>query len=277
MLEFPTNYAPIVGQQTTRTASNAAVVDPRIDLLLDRHDNPDNPDDPDDLNSPECDVVAKGTVDGEARGYVYMGGGNWQSDREAEATVTDAALRLETATAGQEITFTAVPPGEGYRIGIDRDVDGFLDADELDGGSNPASALSLLCNTTDAFGDKDRASIKDAKGQLNLKAAIVLGTYDAETIQVVVEDGGGTIFDSGILGSALELNTSGTTYKFKSNDGGITTVQLKKDTKVAGGFRVKVRTREAWAPGTADESEATTLVRLNIGGTCLAGNASRVD
>ena len=29
-----------------------------------------------------------------------------------------------------EITFTCVPPGEGVRIGIDRDEDGILDADE---------------------------------------------------------------------------------------------------------------------------------------------------
>ena len=29
-----------------------------------------------------------------------------------------------------EITFTCVPPGSGVRIGIDRDEDGILDADE---------------------------------------------------------------------------------------------------------------------------------------------------
>ena len=30
----------------------------------------------------------------------------------------------------QELTFTCVPPGSGFRIGIDRDEDGIYDADE---------------------------------------------------------------------------------------------------------------------------------------------------
>ena len=31
---------------------------------------------------------------------------------------------------GQELTFTCVPPGSGFRIGIDRDEDGIYDTDE---------------------------------------------------------------------------------------------------------------------------------------------------
>jgi len=36
----------------------------------------------------------------------------------------------------------AVPPGSGIRIGIDRDLDGFYDRDELDAGSDPADPAS---------------------------------------------------------------------------------------------------------------------------------------
>ena len=48
MMAFDSNLAPIVGQQTTRTATNGATVDPRIDLLQQRAD------------AGECDLVAKG-------------------------------------------------------------------------------------------------------------------------------------------------------------------------------------------------------------------------
>jgi hypothetical protein len=36
------------------------------------------------------------------------------------------------------VTFTCVPPGSGYRLGVDRDGDGHRDGDELLAGSNPA-------------------------------------------------------------------------------------------------------------------------------------------
>jgi DNA-binding beta-propeller fold protein YncE len=277
MMAFPSNHAPIVGQQITRTDTTGAPVEARIDLLLDRVDNPNNPDDPDDLATPECDVVAKGINSGEPRGAVYAGGGLWETDREADGTISDATLRAFADTPGQEITFTAVPVGEGFRIGVDRDDDGFRDGDETDAGSDPASNLSLPCIAPASFGTKDRASIKDSKGQLNLKAAVVLGAYDRETIQVVLEDGGGVFFDSGLLGEALDLNASGTTYKFKSKTGAITRVQVKEDNKVAGGFKIKFKTKGAWAPGSADETEATTLVTLNIGGQCFTGNATSVN
>ena len=35
-LQFPTDLAPIVGQQVTLTATNAAVAGPRVDLMIQR-------------------------------------------------------------------------------------------------------------------------------------------------------------------------------------------------------------------------------------------------
>jgi hypothetical protein len=35
-----------------------------------------------------------------------------------------------SARARQRLTFAAVPPGSGLRIGLDRDFDGTLDGDE---------------------------------------------------------------------------------------------------------------------------------------------------
>jgi len=48
-------------------------------------------------------------------------------DRAHQPPLTDANLR---ALACDALTFTAVPPGGGRRIGIDRDLDGVLDGDE---------------------------------------------------------------------------------------------------------------------------------------------------
>ena len=37
------------------------------------------------------------------------------------------------------MTYTCVPPGEGVRLGLDRDGDGIFDRDELDAGTDPGN------------------------------------------------------------------------------------------------------------------------------------------
>ena len=66
MLAFDTDLAPIVGQQVTLTSTNAAVANPRIDLLIARAGTA--------FASPvlggavtECDLVVKGSIGGVAR------------------------------------------------------------------------------------------------------------------------------------------------------------------------------------------------------------------
>ena len=130
MLAFDTNLAPIVGQQITLTSTNAAAVGGRLDLLVAR------------AGLGECDLIAKGTLAGEARGWARDAGGQFVSDRASEPALPEAALRALAATAGQELTYTCLPPGSGTRAGIDRDEDGFFDRDELDAGSDPADAAS---------------------------------------------------------------------------------------------------------------------------------------
>jgi len=90
---------------------------------------------------PQVGLVVKGRQGGLQRGYAYLGGGAFQSDRAAE-TPDSAALRA-SADAGSELTFTVVPAGTETRIGTDRDEDGALDRDELDACSNPADAASV--------------------------------------------------------------------------------------------------------------------------------------
>src|SRR5262249_6853683 len=109
---------PIVGQQATLDATNAAVVNPRIDLMIERDD------------ALECEVVVKGTIGGEARGGYRLSDGTFQMDRAGDVR-SDADLRALAGTGGQELTYTCVPPGSGTRIGVDRDEDGVFDRDEL--------------------------------------------------------------------------------------------------------------------------------------------------
>jgi YVTN family beta-propeller protein len=136
MLAFDSDLAPIVGQQVTLTSSNAGVAGPRISLLLAR------------AAALECDVVVKGLLGGVPRGWMRTSAGRFQSDRAGDATLTDAALRAQVGTAGQERTYTAVPVGSGTRIGVDRDEDGFFDQDEVDAGSDPADPSSTPGGST---------------------------------------------------------------------------------------------------------------------------------
>jgi hypothetical protein len=85
----------------------------------------------------------KGTLAGQQRGWLRLGNGTFTSDRSSEAALTDAQLRAQANTAGQERTYLCVPPGSGTRVGIDRDEDGSRDRDELDAGSDPADPLSV--------------------------------------------------------------------------------------------------------------------------------------
>ncbi len=100
-------------------------------------------------------MVVKGRVSGASRGYAYLPGGTLQSDRTGETIGFDAMLVL--ASPGAELTFTIVPAGSRDRIGIDRDLDGYLDGDEIDVCANPADPNSFpgAPGNPDCEGDLD--------------------------------------------------------------------------------------------------------------------------
>ena len=115
-----TGFKPIVGQQLSVLEGNfndGSIVG-RVGLMVAQ------------ANLGKADVVVKGFVDGEPRGFVYVGGGLFQPDRAGEFNLTTTAVRTLAATAGQEQVFTAVPVGTGTRIGINRDEDAHLDGDD---------------------------------------------------------------------------------------------------------------------------------------------------
>jgi YVTN family beta-propeller protein len=132
LLSFSTDTHAGVGVQTTArnggsARDDAALINQMISLA----------------GSGAVGLVVKGVHAGEARGW-YLTGGQFQSDRSAE-TMSTAAM-LAGAVSGSEKTYTLVPAGSQVRIGVDRDLDGFFDQDELDACSDPADASSTPDN-----------------------------------------------------------------------------------------------------------------------------------
>ena len=127
---FDTNLAPIVGQQTTLASGNAAAAGPRVALLQARAD------------AGECDLMAKTDLFHQETGFLYVGNGEFLSDRAGLPPIPSALLRSLASFPGHEVTYTCAPRGSGARLAIDRDDDGFLDGDERDAWSDPADPNS---------------------------------------------------------------------------------------------------------------------------------------
>jgi YVTN family beta-propeller protein len=245
VLAFDSNLAPVVGQQTTLTATNDDVADTRIGLLVQRA-----------LVAGECDVVVKGNIDGEQRGAWLTPAGVFQLDRASDPPRDDATLRSLANSPGQELTYTCVPPGEGRRQGVDRDDDGFFDRDELDAGTDPADAASFPGALTPIgiraskllLRDDDRHPIDPGASRLTFRS----GPYGGSPSGVVVPAAGSagdpttggailTVYRAGPGGGTVVLGLSasrwtalgsgpGAGYQYRDAqrvDGPITMVKLR--------------------------------------------------
>jgi DNA-binding beta-propeller fold protein YncE len=104
LLAFDSNLAPIVGQQATLTSTNAVVVGPRIDLLINL------------AEAKECDLVARTRK----TGYLYRDG-RFVPASVGHRPLLDAELRTKATKRYGEVTYTCVPPGSGQRIARGRD------------------------------------------------------------------------------------------------------------------------------------------------------------
>ena len=114
---FDSNLAPMVGQQVTISADPSNEDSDRLDTMIAR------------AEAGDCDLIAKGIIDDQARGALYRNG-TFDIDETGADAVSVSALKNLAARAGQAITFTCVPPGSGERMGLDRNRDGSLDSDD---------------------------------------------------------------------------------------------------------------------------------------------------
>jgi DNA-binding beta-propeller fold protein YncE len=115
LLAFDSDLAPVVGQQVTLDATNAAVAGPRIDLLLKRARTA--------FvsktlggNVTECDLVARGVIGGAQVTFslapaLTPGGAITFNRDDGGPPLSDAALRALAQAPGQQLTYTALPPG----------------------------------------------------------------------------------------------------------------------------------------------------------------------
>jgi hypothetical protein len=127
IMAFDSDLAPIVGQQTTLADTNLSEVQARIDLMIQRSGTvlPGG--------LPECDLVVKGVLNGEPRGWLRGGTLNSPTfviDKQVAAGWSKTELLAVATVPGQALTFTCVPPGSGFRMGIDRDRDNIWDYDD---------------------------------------------------------------------------------------------------------------------------------------------------
>jgi hypothetical protein len=115
LLAFDSDLAPIVGQQVTLTNTNAAGVNPRINLLEQRAGAPFVSKA---LNgaTTECDLVAQVVQGRVIEGFLYDPVAGNFIQNHVQARISDAEMRALVVTPGEEVTYTAVTPGSGSRV-----------------------------------------------------------------------------------------------------------------------------------------------------------------
>jgi hypothetical protein len=115
LLAFDSDLAPVVGQQVTLSSANASAAGARITLLEQRANAA--------FTSKtlggavkECELVARVVQNGASTGFLFNPANSTFVPSGGGTALTDAQIRALASTAGQEVTFTAVPTGSGARL-----------------------------------------------------------------------------------------------------------------------------------------------------------------
>lgn len=118
LLAMETNMMPIIGQQVTISKKTKNQGMDIIKLFFKRMDAGDN------------EVIVKGIYEEKPFGAVRLPSGKFLLDDINQQPISEEALLDWTNVEGQELTFTAVPIGSGYRLGVDFDNNGILNSNQ---------------------------------------------------------------------------------------------------------------------------------------------------
>ena len=124
---FDTGTAPTVGYSVTVHSNDVSTASTGPWALLEQQAN----------LLTNIELVVKGIIDGERRGFIYQPVlNNYRPDKQNLPAMTKAELIAKVQTGGV-LTLMGVPPGSGARVGINRDGGGVLDGD------TPAPSLRI--------------------------------------------------------------------------------------------------------------------------------------
>jgi len=121
LASFDTGTAPAVGYQFHLTQGNANSAGYAADLALVTSR----------AAAGDLDLTVHGLLDGRLAGLLYQPGtAQFTSDLTGEGPFTAVQLQGKALAGNASLLFTAVTPGTGNRIALDRDLDGQKNADE---------------------------------------------------------------------------------------------------------------------------------------------------
>ena len=130
IMAFDTGMAPAVGRQLTISDELREKDRQLIDLLVTR------------AAAGDCDLTARGWEQKRLRGWLLRNG-SFYGDRSDETVLNLEGLLSRYRRHSEPLTITCVPPGDGLRSALDRDLNGHLDGDELLAGSEPVDTHSV--------------------------------------------------------------------------------------------------------------------------------------
>lgn len=131
IMAFDTGMAPAVGRQVTIDGMPAENQQQLLDLLARR------------AHAGDCDLIAHGWEGAVLRGWLYRQGA-FLANRTGDEPVTLPAILARYRRAKEPLTFTCVPPGDGWRSALDRNLDRRLDGDESPAANVSGAAQSLI-------------------------------------------------------------------------------------------------------------------------------------
>ncbi len=190
MLEFDNDVAPITGQQITRTNTNGAQVDSRIDLLISEA-NAFFTSKILGGNASRCDLVVHGVIGGEQRSWRHTQNLNFEGDDGV--FINAVTLRNLTNTAGNFLTYTCLPAGSGIRGGVDRDRDNLKNGEDncpahanVDQADIDNDGVGNFCDP-DFVNVGDMVRVADLNGN-NVEEAAALWLADDGSMDVQLND-----------------------------------------------------------------------------------------